>query len=157
MALRKLFKEAALMDWSSSILQTVHARYESRVVYTLSFVDPFMSLWTSVFYLTWDSLFAGDFPRNGKAVFKKHYAEIRSLVPSDRLLEYHVSEGWEPLCEFLEVPVPDVAFPEGNDVEAFHRSCRESDYRQMRGAFGRYLVVPLGVVGSCMAYFLWRK
>lgn len=152
-----LSKEAALMNLSSSIMQTIQARYESRVVYALSFVDDVMSLFTSVFYLTWDSLFDGDFRRNGKAVFQKHYAEIRGLVPSDRLLEYHISEGWEPLCRFLEVPVPDVPFPEGNDVEAFHRSCKESDYGQMRAAFVRYLAVPLGVISSSIAYFLWRK
>lgn len=49
------------MNLSSSIMQTIQARYESRVVYALSFVDDVMSLFTSVFYLTWDSLFDGDF------------------------------------------------------------------------------------------------
>jgi Sulfotransferase domain len=32
-------------------------------------------------------------------------------VPADRLLVYEVTHGWEPLCAFLGVPVPDEPFP----------------------------------------------
>jgi hypothetical protein len=32
---------------------------------------------------------------------------IRGLVPKDRLLEWTVEDGWEPLCAFLGKPVPD--------------------------------------------------
>lgn len=52
-------------------------------------------------------LYNHDFPRNGKASFEAHYARVRALVPADRLLEYHVSEGWAPLCAFLGRPVPE--------------------------------------------------
>lgn len=38
-------------------------------------------------------------------------AEIRKTVPAERLLEYTVTEGWEPLCAYLGKPVPDVPFP----------------------------------------------
>jgi hypothetical protein len=30
-----------------------------------------------------------------------------------------VGDGWEPLCEFLEVPTPDTPFPHLNDSEQF--------------------------------------
>ena len=34
----------------------------------------------------------------------------------ERLLVYEISEGWEPLCEFLELPVPaDTPFPRANE------------------------------------------
>ncbi|KAJ3489735.1 hypothetical protein NLG97_g5937 [Lecanicillium saksenae] len=52
-------------------------------------------------------LYDHDFSRNGKASFEAHYAHIRAIVPADRLLEYHVSEGWAPLCKFLDKPVPE--------------------------------------------------
>jgi len=29
---------------------------------------------------------------------------------------FDVREGWEPLCEFLDVPVPDTPFPNINDA-----------------------------------------
>lgn len=33
----------------------------------------------------------------------------------DRLLEYKLGSGWEPLCKFLGKPVPDVPFPHVNE------------------------------------------
>ena len=38
---------------------------------------------------------------------------------TDRLLVWSPADGWEPLCEFLEVPVPDAPFPHVNDTEGF--------------------------------------
>ena len=32
---------------------------------------------------------------------------VIDTVPSDRLLVWHPKDGWEPLCELLDVPVPD--------------------------------------------------
>ena len=51
--------------------------------------------------------------------FKRHIEEVRSYVPSHRLLLYEVREGWKPLCDFLKVRVPDEPFPRLNDSEAF--------------------------------------
>jgi hypothetical protein len=45
--------------------------------------------------------------------------EVQETVPADRLLVWSVSEGWEPLCEFLELPVPDTPFPHLNDSQEF--------------------------------------
>ncbi len=36
---------------------------------------------------------------------------MREVIPADRLLVFNVAEGWDPLCQFLEVPVPDTPFP----------------------------------------------
>ena len=38
-------------------------------------------------------------------------------LPADRLLRYDLGSGWEPLCRFLDVPVPDIAFPRVNSRE----------------------------------------
>ncbi len=46
--------------------------------------------------------------------YQRHIDEVRSTVPADRLLVWEVGAGWEPLCSFLELPVPDVEFPRGN-------------------------------------------
>mmetsp|Transcript_21534 Transcript_21534/g.44353 ORF Transcript_21534/g.44353 Transcript_21534/m.44353 type:complete len:321 (+) Transcript_21534:158-1120(+) len=40
---------------------------------------------------------------------------VRSTVPRDRLLEFDVRKGWEPLCQFLDKPIPDEPFPHIND------------------------------------------
>jgi hypothetical protein len=52
-------------------------------------------------------------------LFARHNAAVRREVPADRLLVYEVSQGWEPLCAFLGVPVPDERFPWLNDSAEF--------------------------------------
>ena len=44
---------------------------------------------------------------------------VKRSIPPDRLLVWQVGEGWKPLCEFLEVPVPDGPLPHENDRETF--------------------------------------
>merc|ERR1711892_713156 len=46
--------------------------------------------------------------------FKSHRDEVCSQVPSSQLLVFDVREGWEPLCKFLDVPMPDAPFPNIN-------------------------------------------
>ncbi|QTA87819.1 sulfotransferase family protein [Desulfonema magnum] len=52
-------------------------------------------------------------------VFAKHIEEVKRKVPADRLLIFDVKDGWEPLCRFLDVPVPDTPFPRVNDTATF--------------------------------------
>jgi hypothetical protein len=49
----------------------------------------------------------------------RHNREVESNVPSERLLVWSVEEGWQRLCEFLEVPVPRQPFPHVNDRTEF--------------------------------------
>ena len=42
----------------------------------------------------------------------------RGIAP-ERLLDWDVTEGWEPLCRFLGVAVPDEPLPHANDRETF--------------------------------------
>ena len=32
-------------------------------------------------------------------------------VPKDRLLIWNLKDGWEPICKFLNVPIPDQPIP----------------------------------------------
>ncbi|PKQ05062.1 MAG: sulfotransferase family protein [Alphaproteobacteria bacterium HGW-Alphaproteobacteria-12] len=52
-------------------------------------------------------------------VFTRHEAEVKRGIPAGRLLVFDVAEGWEPLCRFLGVPVPDAPFPRTNSSEEF--------------------------------------
>lgn len=80
----------------------------------------------------WDCFFGGDFDKNGKAKFISYYDEVRSYVPKERLLEYRMGDGWGPLCEFLEVPVPEgKKFPRTNDTDGFVSRCRGRNRAQM--------------------------
>jgi hypothetical protein len=52
-------------------------------------------------------------------VFQKHIANVQSAISADRLLTFHVRDGWQPLCEFLAVKVPDIPFPNTNSSKQF--------------------------------------
>jgi hypothetical protein len=71
--------------------------------------------------LIWNGTFGGRFEDKEFAIriFNAHNADVISKVPADRLLVYEITEGWEPLCEFLEVPVPDGPMPHLNDATSF--------------------------------------
>ena len=51
--------------------------------------------------------------------FRRHTEELKAAIPPERLLLYEVSEGWERLCAFLGVPVPETPFPAENDRAEF--------------------------------------
>ena len=46
--------------------------------------------------------------------FTERTSEIVNSIATERLLVYQVSDGWEPLCNFLDVPIPDMDFPRIN-------------------------------------------
>jgi len=48
-------------------------------------------------------------------VYNNWVCEIKATIPEEQLLIFNVKEGWEPLCKFLDVPIPDVPFPRTND------------------------------------------
>ncbi len=71
---------------------------------------------------------AGD-PGGMVELFGRHTEEVRAYVPAERLLIFDVSQGWEPLCAFLGVEVPDEPFPHLNDAEEFRRRHRRHRVR----------------------------
>ena len=53
------------------------------------------------------------------ARFKAHNAAVREAIPPDRLLVYEAALGWEPLCAFLGVTVPNAPYPHVNTTVDF--------------------------------------
>jgi hypothetical protein len=51
--------------------------------------------------------------------FMAHNHAVKEVIPASQLLVYQVKEGWQPLCSFLGLPVPDEPFPRTNDREEF--------------------------------------
>jgi hypothetical protein len=65
--------------------------------------------------------FAGRFADKDHAIATYHEreAEVRAGIAPERLLVFDVAQGWEPLCAFLDVPVPDTPFPRTNNRDDF--------------------------------------
>lgn len=53
------------------------------------------------------------------AMMERWNDEVKRTIPAERLLVWSPGEGWEPLCAFLEVDVPEGPVPHTNDTSAF--------------------------------------
>lgn len=55
---------------------------------------------------------------------ERYNAQVQDDV--DDVLVWSPADGWEPLCELLEVPVPDVPLPRVNDTRMFEERMIDS-------------------------------
>jgi hypothetical protein len=63
-----------------------------------------------------------------KQRYNHYFGSIRKSVPKERLLEFQLKDGYEPLAEFLEVPVPKEIFGEKEITKPFPRINETSIY-----------------------------
>jgi len=60
-----------------------------------------------------------DDPAAAQAAYVRHNDEVRAAVPAERLVDWWPGDGWEPICQALGLPVPDVPFPHVNTTDEF--------------------------------------
>jgi hypothetical protein len=86
-------------------------------------IDPLWAGWMNTLREMWSArglLNGKETTDEGMAeAFNRYNDEVKATVPADRLLVWHPKDGWEPLCDFLELPIPEVAVPHINDTDAF--------------------------------------
>lgn len=145
-------------SWHASTMKTVYWRATDSELRLLQYVSWGAGMYYPMLKKFFDTFFEGDFPNRGKAIFKKHYEEVRQIVPKDNLLEFKVTDGWEPLCEFLGENVPlGHKFPNVNDNSDFVSRSKRRNKMQLFNALLRY-VEMCSIVG--VAFFLliilWR-
>lgn len=91
-----------------------------------------------------------------KAAYAHYYQDIRNLVPKERLLEFKLEQGWDPLCEFLGRPIPDVPFPHENETKANKQGFVEVGQRGLQNIMRNAVIVvtALGVpIGAGLWYY----
>ncbi|KAJ7937000.1 P-loop containing nucleoside triphosphate hydrolase protein [Mycena leptocephala] len=116
-------------------------------------VPKVMRLFTVAFFGEVDP--QADEAETAKVRFLAHYDEFGSLVPKERLLEFDVKEGWEPLCKFLGKAVPDTPFPRINETQMFQQALAQEKAVILRKIFKRY-VLP-GIVLVVSAIIGWQN
>ncbi|RSL71472.1 hypothetical protein CEP54_001356 [Fusarium duplospermum] len=126
-------------------LAAIGARYVSEV-------DGLTTVW---FKYHFKATTKEEIQANVREGYKQHYKNVRETAPPERLLEYSLKDGWEPLCKFLGKPIPDEPFPHINDQESFHEKLT---IIMKKGAkvFARnltYVVVP-SIVATAAYYFV---
>jgi hypothetical protein len=80
-----------LARWMASVRKLLHERFSDR------FDDPTAMI----------------------EAFERHNAAVRKQVPPHQLLEWTPSDGWAPICERLDLPVPKAPFPLTNTTAEF--------------------------------------
>ena len=114
--------------WYDSMVSTIYAvSNRTRTAPPGAVPEHLRQLGQMTAQLLWERTFEGRFEDRAHAiaVFQRHNEDVRRGVPPDRLLEYEVGQGWDPLCAFLSVPVPDEPFPHLNDTAAFQARVEE--------------------------------
>ena len=59
-------------------------------------------------------------PRSIEA-YEEHNRRAREIIPADKLLEYNVAQGYQPLCKFLNISdsaCPKQSFPKSNSARS---------------------------------------
>jgi Sulfotransferase domain len=97
--------------WYRSLVHSIHPRTEpGKLDAPAPVVELLARLWDEEFG-GWDRVLDRD---QTIARFEAHNDDVRRNCPAERLIEWDVSAGWAPLCQGLEVPVPQEPFPHLN-------------------------------------------
>jgi hypothetical protein len=96
-------------SWYMSIMGTLYQFSRSKRYGEWTQIIP----WAHRFFnamekVIWEGIFHNKLEDKAHAidVFNNHIKEVKRIVPKERLLIFEAKQGWEPLCAFLNVPVP---------------------------------------------------
>lgn len=113
-------------DWWASFSKTVLKVWTHHKMLTRNMPKHIQDIFSNLtpFYI--DDTFGG-LPDKAMAIeaYRRNNALVRQLVPADRLLVFTPSNGWEPLCDFLDVAVPAAPFPRSNARDEFWSNFEE--------------------------------
>ena len=87
-------------------------------------VDPLYKDWLDLLSDMWDAsgVTVGGDDQKMATTMEEWNQSVIDGVPADRLLVWHPKDGWEPLCELLEMDVPEAPLPNVNDTENFRKN-----------------------------------
>jgi len=93
------------------------ARYQVDSAFA-SWLDVLKDMWTKADIM----VPSGGNPEEMARGFERWNQEVIDTVPSERLLVWNPKDGWDPLCEFLDVDVPDCFVTNANATESFQKN-----------------------------------
>lgn len=101
--------------WHRSMDRTVLARTREMLALDDA-ADPMVPLFRVMF----DGVFTDpNQPADVMGGYERHLEQVRAEIAPDRLVEWQPGDGWEPICQALGLPVPDVTFPHENTTADF--------------------------------------
>jgi hypothetical protein len=100
-------------DWYRSASNTIFLSFDR--------VPPELAPWMVAMRELLRDRFSDQFddPTAMMDAYVRHNDAVRQEVPASRLLEWNLGDGWDPICERLELPVPAGPFPVTNSTDEF--------------------------------------
>ena len=80
---------------------------------------------------------------------------MEEVCPPERLLKFQVQDGWEPLCEFLDVPKPEAEFPFVAESAMFMRVHELFWHGCLQNSMENVLRVSGAVAATAVAASVW--
>jgi hypothetical protein len=113
--------------WYDSTMDTIYRTESAWQAKVLGLVIPFARKFRDMSRsLIWERSHQSTMTNRAAAIahYTAHIERVKASVPPERLLIFTVSDGWQPLCRFLNVPVPDAPFPNVNDRAQIKKELR---------------------------------
>ena len=101
-------------SWHRSIMTTIYQARRQFVIQLTRIFPPLYRFMNAMESAVWHGVFQNKVEDKEHAikVYQDHIEEVKRVVPPERLLVFEARQGWEPLCSFLQVPVPaDKPYP----------------------------------------------
>jgi len=115
--------------WYKSATETIYSvqvLWEFKVLRALLPRQP--ALIKMIEKLIWQRTLNGTMTDKQAAIahYEQHIEDVKATVPASQLLVFSADQGWQPLCDFLGVAVPDIDFPRVNETADMKRVIRKA-------------------------------
>ena len=104
-------------DWWASYSKTIGKFWQH--YRTLPVPPDLIEMFSTMDQLLAQGVFGGHSRETCIAAYRRNNALVRDTVPAEQLLVFTPSDGWDPLCRFLGVTVPEGDFPRSNARHEF--------------------------------------
>ena len=109
--------------WYESVRDTIYPASTQLPLWFTWIVPRLQRLQEMIVATVWDGVFDGRFEDRAHAleVYRENSARVKRTVDPNRLLVFDAKDGWKPLCEFLDVPLPEEPYPHANEAAVIKR------------------------------------
>lgn len=146
-------------SWFKSVSSTIIPWLQKPTLNLLQWVEPNrlrpeMLMVKTAYKVICDNDYSGPL---AKERFLQHNENVRKGVDPERFLEFKLGDGWEPLCTFLEVPVPDKPYPKVNNTNEFNEGANQADADILVALLKPWWTWGLRIGAVGLAVFAWKK
>ncbi|WP_187430944.1 hypothetical protein ROLI_033330 [Roseobacter fucihabitans] len=103
--------------WWASYSGTINKFWIHRT--QLDLPPPIAAVFETMDRIVVQDLIGGTDQDSAIKAYRHNNEKVRDIIPADRLLVFTPTDGWEPLCRFLEVDVPEGDFPRSHARDEF--------------------------------------